>query len=297
MFPDDLIVDAWLDRALAEDLGWGDITTAAIVDPDQQGWGIIASKEPGVLAGIELARRVFTRLDPQAEFRECRRDGDKLAAGDCIVQVRARIRALLSGERVALNCLQRLSGIATATARCVQQLEGLPVRIVDTRKTTPGLRALEKYAVRVGGGWNHRFGLHDMVLIKDNHIKAAGGIREAVARVKNKVSPMIKIEVEVETLEQLRETLAAGVDIVMLDNMDCASMAQAVELAAGRVLLEASGGVTEDRLRAIAQTGVNLISIGALTHSVRALDISLDLFQAKPSAGTVQACGLNNPVV
>ncbi|MDH7478548.1 MAG: carboxylating nicotinate-nucleotide diphosphorylase [Syntrophomonadaceae bacterium] len=280
------INEIWLEAvvagALAEDLGSGDLTTSAIVPAGQQTRGIIYSKDRGVLAGLEVARRVFKRLDREIGFFPRLADGDRLEPGVEIAEVQGSARAILSGERVALNFLQRLSGIATLTARCAGRLNGSFTRIVDTRKTTPGLRALEKYAVRVGGGFNHRFGLYDMVLIKDNHIKLAGGIREAVERVRARVSPMVRIEVEVETLAQLEEALEAGVDIIMLDNMSQEQLRQSVERARGQVLLEASGGIREEDLPAVAGTGVDFISLGALTHSAPALDISLDLLAVKP---------------
>ncbi|NPV92588.1 MAG: carboxylating nicotinate-nucleotide diphosphorylase [Firmicutes bacterium] len=276
----------WLDRvvrrALEEDLGTGDLTANSVVPAELQTVGLIQSKENGVLAGLEVARRVFARLDPGIQFRGRVDDGERLRPGTLIAEVSGSARSILSGERVALNFLQRLSGIATLTSRCVERIEGSSTRIVDTRKTTPGLRALEKYAVRVGGGCNHRFGLYDMVMIKDNHIKMAGGIQEAVERARRGVSPMVRIEVEVEDLAMLEEALAVGVDVVMLDNMSPELMKEAVRRAGGRVLLEASGGIREDNLAAVAETGVDLISMGALTHSARSLDISLDLIEAKP---------------
>lgn len=279
---DEIWLKTVIERALAEDLGSGDLTTSAIVPASQQTNGIIYSKEHGVLAGLEVARRVFERLDRGMEFFAWRADGNRLEPGMKIAELRGSARAILSGERVALNFLQRLSGIATLTARCVSRLNGSSTRIVDTRKTTPGLRALEKYAVRAGGGFNHRFGLYDLVLIKDNHIKLAGGIKAAVEKVRARVSPMVKIEVEVETLAQLEEALETGVDIIMLDNMSLEQLRQSVERARGRALLEASGGIREDDLPAVAATGVDFISLGMLTHSAPALDISLDLLEMKP---------------
>lgn len=278
----ELWLETFIMRALEEDLGTGDLTTASIVPAEYKTRGLIKSKEPGILAGLMAARQVFAKLDPAVEFNALKKDGERLEPGTIIAEINGSGRAILSGERVALNLLQRMSGIATYTARCVGRLNGLPTRIVDTRKTTPGLRALEKYAVRVGGGFNHRFGLYDMVLIKDNHLKAAGGIAEAVERVRARVSPMVKIEVEVESLEQLEEALAAGADVIMLDNMTTEQMSQAVRRANGRALLEASGGIREGDLEAVARTGVDFISMGALTHSVKALDISLDLIEVKP---------------
>jgi len=268
--------------ALDEDLGSGDVTTLAVVPEGVDTRGIIHSKEEGVLAGVEVAREVFAAVDERLRFCALKQDGEKLLPGDIIAEVQGEARSILQGERVALNFLQRLSGIATLTARCVERVKNCPVRIVDTRKTTPGLRALEKYAVRAGGGFNHRFGLYDAVLIKDNHIKMAGGITEAVKRARQNVSPLLKVEVEVETLEQLEEALAAGADVIMLDNMPVPLLREAVAKAKGKgVLLEASGGITEENLEAVASTGVDFISLGMLTHSARALDISLDLERVK----------------
>jgi nicotinate-nucleotide pyrophosphorylase (carboxylating) len=247
--------------------------------------GLIHSKDYGVLAGIEIARMVFEHLDPKVTFAELKSDGQSLQPGDLIAEVFAPARVVLSGERVALNFLQRLSGIATQTRRYVERVREYPVVIVDTRKTTPGLRILEKYAVRMGGGRNHRFGLYDAVLIKDNHIKVAGGITAAVERVRSQIPHTMKVEVEVENLEQLQEALGVKADIILLDNMGPAMLRQAVEMAGGRALLEASGGLTEETVAEVAGTGVDLISVGALTHSVKALDLSLDIGEKKGSDG------------
>ncbi len=277
----DLLLAEVVERALREDLGFGDITTDRIVPADCLARGLIQSKDNGVLAGIEVARRVFTYLDPQVTFTAFKRDGQTLKPGELIAEISGFARTILSGERVALNFLQRLSGIATQTQRYAEKIKGYSAVIVDTRKTTPGLRTLEKYAVRMGGGKNHRFGLYDAVLIKDNHIKIAGGIKAAVERVRGQIPHTLKIEVEVESLAQLEEALAAKAEVIMLDNMSPDLLRQAVALTGGRALLEASGGVTEATVTEIAATGVDLISVGALTHSVKALDLSLDIGSVK----------------
>ncbi len=267
--------------ALDEDLGeLGDITTNAIIPEEMEAEVAIVAREPGVIAGLDLAEAAFLALDPNAGFQRQVQDGTKVSAGDRIATIAARARAILSAERVALNFLGRLSGIATLTAGFVETVAGTGAAIVDTRKTTPGLRALEKYAVRAGGGHNHRFGLYDAVLIKDNHIAAAGGVREAVEALPGQVGHMVKIEVEVDTLDQLQDVLALPIDVVLLDNMGPETLTKAVamvkEATQGRVLTEASGGVSLETVRAIAETGVDLISVGALTHSPKNLDLSLE---------------------
>lgn len=239
------------------------------------------AKAAGVVAGLPVAETVFRRLDPAVEFRPRLSDGGRAERGAVLAEVCGSARAVLSGERLALNFLQRLSGIATGTSRLVELVAGTKAAIVDTRKTTPGLRSLEKYAVRVGGGRNHRFGLYDAVLIKDNHIKMAGGITAAVDLSRRRCPHTAKIEVEVEDLAGVREALQARADIIMLDNMSPSLMRAAVELVAGRVLVEASGKVNEENILAVAATGVDLISVGALTHSARSLDISLDVGEVK----------------
>ena len=268
-------VDALIDRALEEDVGTGDITTLTTISEDAIGHGRYIAKEDGVLCGIELARRVYDKLDDGIEFTAYKKDGDEIKVGDIIAEVKGPAISLLTGERIGLNLMQRLSGTATKTRECVRQIEGTRASIADTRKTTPGLRVLEKYAVRVGGGSNHRFNLADGILIKDNHIVAAGGITEAVRRARKNAPHTLKIEVEIETFEQLEEALAAGADIIMLDNMSCEDMARAVKIVDGRAKTEASGNMGDRDLREVAETGVDIISIGALTHSVRSLDISL----------------------
>jgi nicotinate-nucleotide pyrophosphorylase (carboxylating) len=268
-------IDRIIENALAEDIHTGDITTLAVVRESRPGRAILTAKEEMVLAGIDVAARVFHLLDPGIVFTRRHADGDRLAPGDVIAELEGRASLLLQGERVALNLLQRMCGIATITARYVEAVRGTRARVVDTRKTTPGLRILEKYAVRVGGGTNHRTGLYDGVLIKENHITAAGGLTEAVSRAKSYIPHTIKVEVETENLSQVAEAVAAGADIIMLDNMDIAAMREAVALIDRRALVEASGGVNLQSIRSIAETGVDIISVGALTHSARAMDISM----------------------
>lgn len=264
-------------RALQEDIGTGDITTDAIVSEERQATGRIWAKADGVVAGLPLLPIVFQTVDPSVQVELLAADGQAVAAGTTLARVKGSARAILTGERVALNFLQRLSGIATRTARLVEQIRFYNCRIVDTRKTAPGLRILEKYAVTAGGGLNHRFGLYDAVLIKDNHIAVAGGLLEAVSAVRRHLGHTYKIEVEVETMEQLAQALESGVDIIMLDNMPPEMMKEAVKQVDGRALVEASGGITEETLQDVAKTGVDFISVGALTHDVKALDISLDV--------------------
>jgi nicotinate-nucleotide pyrophosphorylase (carboxylating) len=264
--------------ALAEDLGLaGDITTDAIVPPEVMATGVFATRSPGVIAGLQLAEAAFRQLDPQVRIEILIADGERAPAKVVVARVSGKARALLTAERVALNFLGRLSGIATLTRQYVDAIAGCRARIIDTRKTTPGLRAFEKYAVRAGGGMNHRVGLFDAVLIKDNHIVVAGGIGAAIEAARARAGHMVKIEVEVDTLAQLAEALAHRVDAVLLDNMSPAQLREAVRLVAGRAITEASGGVNLDTVRAIAESGVDLISIGALTHSAPALDLGLDL--------------------
>ena len=264
-------------RALQEDIGHGDITTESLIPEGMQASGVFVAKSAGILAGINVSRAVFRYLEPGITFETFKTDGDTLAAGDVIARVTGKAATLLTGERVALNFLQRLSGIATKTRRMVELIKYLPAELVDTRKTTPGLRVLEKYAVTAGGARNHRFGLYDGVMIKDNHIKAVGSITGAVSAARQKIPHTIKVEVEVENLEQLEEALQARADIILLDNMDIEQMKKAVEITAGRALLEASGGINEDTLVEVAKSGVDFISSGALTHSAVSLDISFNL--------------------
>jgi nicotinate-nucleotide pyrophosphorylase (carboxylating) len=267
--------------ALDEDLGWGDVTTDALVPPDQPGRGVFLIKAEGVLAGLDAVVEVFRQLDPAVSIDLRATDGDRVRPGQEVAVVTGPAASILKGERVALNLLQRLSGIASATRRYVDAVAGTKARVIDTRKTTPGLRALEKYAVRVGGGTNHRMTLSDGVLIKDNHLAAlrnqGHGIAEAVRRARKHAPHTVRVEVEVTTVEEAGEAACAGADIVLLDNMPPAQMAEAVRRIDRRALVEASGGVTLDGVRAVAESGVDLISVGALTHSTPALDISLEL--------------------
>ncbi len=273
------LINDILKRSFREDIGSGDLTTIYCVPPDKIGSGRLIAKEEGVLAGIDVAAEAFTFLDRTVKCQILFKDGQTVSRGDLVMTVNGPLQAILSAERVALNLLQRLSGIATQTALWVEEIEEYPARLTDTRKTTPGLRMFEKYAVRVGGGQNHRMALDGGIMIKDNHIAAAGGITEAVRAVRDKAPFTLKIEVEVTDLDQLQEALAAGADIIMLDNMDSQIMKQAFEINAGRALLEASGNVTLSRLKEIAETGVDYISCGALTHSAKALDFSFLLDQ------------------
>jgi len=271
----DFAIDEILLLALREDIGTGDITTSCCVPETAIGSGVFIAKETGVVCGLEVVSRVFALLDKSVAVTTCVKDGDAVAAGDILAKVTGPARSVLIGERTALNLLQHLSGIATKTAEAVNAVSGTKARITDTRKTAPGMRALVKYAVRCGGGANHRFNLSDGVLIKDNHIVAAGGIAAAVDAARRNCPHTLKIEVETETIEQVEQAIRAGADIIMLDNMTNETMAEAVKIIAGRALCEASGNMGERDLMEIAQTGVDFISIGALTHSVKAFDISL----------------------
>ncbi|OGR27488.1 MAG: nicotinate-nucleotide diphosphorylase (carboxylating) [Desulfuromonadales bacterium GWD2_54_10] len=270
-----LSLDRLIEHALLEDIHTGDITTQAVVPGRRAASARFIAKEDLVQAGLFVAERVFQRLSPAIVFTACLPEGAHVVKGAILATMQGNAAELLMGERVALNLLQRLSGIATLTSRYVAAVQGTKTRIVDTRKTTPGLRELEKYAVRVGGGINHRTGLYDGILIKENHIAAAGGIAEAISRARAYIPHTLKIEIETETLEQVDEALAAGADIIMLDNMGLVDMRTAVTIIAGRALVEASGGVNLETVRAIAETGVDIISVGALTHSPRAMDISM----------------------
>ncbi len=263
--------------ALAEDLPAGDITSDAIVPASAMSDAVLLAKEPGILAGLPVSRRVFEALDPGVAFAALFEDGRAFQTGDVLAQIRGRARSLLAAERTALNFLQRLSGIATLTRAFVRAVAGTKAKILDTRKTTPGLRALEKYAVAAGGGANHRRSLSDMMLIKDNHVRQAGGVEEALRRARAAAAPGFLIEVEITSAAEADAALRGGADIVMLDNMTLPEMRAVVALVAGRVPLEASGGVTLDSAAEIAATGVDFISVGALTHSARAMDISLEL--------------------
>jgi nicotinate-nucleotide pyrophosphorylase (carboxylating) len=275
--PSRLVVEPIVRAALLEDVGHGnDLTTDAIVDAQLRASGHIVARGGGVVAGLGAASLAFTLLDGDVEIDARVADGEWVDGGAVLATVRGRARALLTGERTALNFLGRLCGIATYTHRLVGLVAGTKARIIDTRKTTPGLRVLEKYAVRCGGGVNHRFGLDDAVLVKDNHLAVAGSVKQAVEAVRRSVGHTVTVEVEVDTLEQLREALDAGVDAVLLDNMSVDQLAVAVKTIGGRAISEASGGVTLETVAAIAATGVDLISSGAVTHSAPALDIALD---------------------
>ncbi len=268
-------IDRYIMNALQEDITSEDVTTNAIMPEERQGKAELICKEDGVICGLEVFKRTFELLDDTAEFEAYVKDGDEVKKGQLMGIIKGDIKALLTGERTALNYLQRMSGIATFTRSCVAMLEGKKTKLLDTRKTTPNMRAFEKYAVKVGGATNHRYNLSDGVLIKDNHIGAAGSITKAVAMAKEYAPFVRKIEVEVETLEQLDEALAAGADIIMLDNMDNDTMREAVRRVAGRAETECSGNVTRERLTEIAEIGVDFVSSGALTHSAPIMDISL----------------------
>lgn len=267
-----------IDLALREDIGTGDITTDSLVPENLHNRAVMVSKSEGVLAGLEVAKMVYQKLDPHVEWEPRKSDGDLLARGDIIVAFSANYRALLTGERTALNFLQRMSGIATNTRKYVQIISGYKTKLLDTRKTLPGFRLLDKYCVRTGGGVNHRVGLYDMVMIKDNHIRVAGGIANAVKAVRANVGRDIKIEVETTDLAEVAEALAVHADIIMLDNMDIATTMEAVKLIGKKAESEASGNMTDERIVEVARTGVDYISVGALTHSVKALDISQEIF-------------------
>jgi nicotinate-nucleotide pyrophosphorylase (carboxylating) len=274
-------IEEIIDRALAEDLGKGDVTTEALIPGDQQGTGFIVAKKEGILAGTGAAKQVFHRVDPELKVEILLEDGARVKPGSKVAKVSGSIASILNAERVALNFLQRLSGIASETNRYVAAVKGLPVRIMDTRKTTPGLRSLEKYAVRVGGGENHRMNLGDGILIKDNHLVALRSqglnIKQIIDKARQNAPQRLPVEVEVGSVSEALEAVEAGADIVMLDNMNLEDMRKAAKSVHGRALIEASGGITLDNVRAVAESGVDFISIGALTHSATALDISLEL--------------------
>lgn len=273
-----IYVDNIIKTALLEDINYLDTTTDYLIDEEQENTARFLAKADGVLCGIDVALRVFTILQEQGfEAKVYKHDGDVLEKGDIIAEIHGKTRTLLKGERTALNLLQHMSGVATATRQAVKAVAGTNASIADTRKTLPGLRPLQKYAVTVGGGRNHRYNLSDAAMLKDNHVDAGGGIASAVAKLKKKLGHMTKIELEVRNLDELGQALEAGVDVIMLDNMSCEEMREAVEITNGRALLEASGGITAETLRAIAETGVDIISMGALTHSVTAFDISLKI--------------------
>lgn len=273
-----IYVDNIIKTALLEDINYLDTTTDYLIDEQQENSARFLAKSDGVLCGIDIALRVFEILQPQGfEAKVYKHDGDKLKKGDIIAEIHGKTRALLKGERTALNLIQHMSGIATATNRAVEIIKGTKASIADTRKTLPGMRPLQKYAVTVGGGRNHRYNLSDAAMLKDNHVDAGGGIKNAVAKLKSKLGHMTKIELEVRNLDELRQALEAKVDVIMLDNMSCEMMREAVEITNGQAMLEASGGITDETLRDIAETGVDIISMGAITHSVTAFDISLKI--------------------
>ncbi len=269
------ILDPILRRALEEDIGTGDVTTLATIEPGTQASAELVAKEDFVLSGIDVAQRVFQLLSTATAFEKLMNDGQSVKRGDVLAWIKGDASVLLQGERVALNLLQRMCGVATLTAAFAKEVEGTRAVVVDTRKTTPGLRVLEKYSVRMGGGGNHRMALYDAVLIKENHVAAAGGITNAVSRAQQRVPHTQKIEVEVRNQEEVAEALAVGADILLLDNMSLDELSAAVELVGDRAITEASGGVNLESVRAIAETGVRLISVGALTHSYRSVDISM----------------------
>lgn len=273
-------IDAILKNALLEDIGHGDITTSSIISPEHKSTAVLIAKEDFILAGIPFAEKIFKLINPEIRFKTNKKDSDRVKKGAVIATIRGNTRSLLMTERVALNLLQRLSGIATLTNRFIKCVNGLPVKIVDTRKTTPGLRFFEKYAVRVGGGHNHRFGLFDGILIKDNHIVAGGGIKNTVRSARQKAHPLLKVEVEAKNIRGVREVLSAGADAIMLDNMSLKEIKRAVKIIRQKrpeTIIEASGNVNRENVRKIAETGVDLISIGALTHSAPAVDISMKI--------------------
>jgi nicotinate-nucleotide pyrophosphorylase (carboxylating) len=278
--PNSAILEAIVRAALKEDIGIEDVTTLATVAVDARASAQIVASETGVLAGIPVVCEVFRQLNPGISVAAKLEEGARFDAGNLLAGIKGPARGVLAGERVALNFLQRMCGIATLTAQFVERVAGTNARIVDTRKTTPGLRALEKYAVRVGGGHNHRMGLYDAVMIKDNHIVAAGGITKAVKRARTAVPHTMTITVECESLDQVNEALSAGAEILLLDNMDNATRIEAVSRTKGRALTEASGGVTLETVAEIARTGVDIISVGALTHSARAIDMSLEMVES-----------------
>lgn len=276
MINEDVLIERMLDIAFDEDIATGDITTNSIIARSDSAVAELKMKADGIISGLAVARKVFDRFPDKVEWEQLVQDGDSVHRGQIILRMRGSYRTLLQGERLALNLLQRMSGIATETARYVAELRGTKTRILDTRKTAPGLRVCDKMAVRHGGGLNHRMGLHDMVLLKDNHIKAAGSIAAAVEAVRRTVPVSVKVEVETATLDEVREAVELDVDVIMLDNMDTQTMKEAIDIIDGRCYTEASGNMTRERLAKVAAVGVDFISVGALTHSVTALDISMN---------------------
>jgi nicotinate-nucleotide pyrophosphorylase (carboxylating) len=268
------IADKIISLALEEDIRDGDITTNSIIDVDETAEAYIISKSFGIISGLPVAEKVFRKLDPKIVWKQHKSEGQPIEKGDLIVEFSGSLRALLTGERTALNFLQRMSGISTAAAKFVEAVKGYDVKILDTRKTAPGMRMFDKYAVETGGGTNHRIGLYDMVMIKDNHIKAAGSITKAVEKVRKNISKEIKIEIETSNQDEVKEALSVNADIIMLDNMNLEMMKQCVKIIKHRAKVEASGGINLDKITVIAETGVDFISVGTLTHSVKALDLS-----------------------
>lgn len=277
MILNQIYVDNLIKTALLEDINYVDITTDYLIPEDQENEAKFLAKADGVLCGIEVALRVFTLIQPDFQYEVFIHDGEEVKKGDIIAKIKGKTRTILKGERTALNLLQHMSGISSMTNRIVKIVKDTNASIADTRKTLPGMRPLQKYAVTVGGGKNHRFNLSDAAMLKDNHIDAGGGITNAVTKLRTKLGHMAKVELEVRTLDELREALSVDVDVIMLDNMDNDTMREAVKIADGKALLEASGGITEETIRDVAETGVDIISIGALTHSVKAFDISLKI--------------------
>lgn len=278
MMLNSIYVDNLIKTALLEDINYLDTTTDYLIDEEQENSAKFLAKSDGILCGIEVALRVFEILQPNGfETKIYKHDGDKLKKGDIIAEIHGKTRTILKGERTALNLIQHMSGVATATNKAVELVKGTNASIADTRKTLPGLRPIQKYAVTVGGGRNHRYNLSDAAMLKDNHIDAGGGIANAVAKLKKRLGHMTKIELEVRNLDELKQALAADVDVIMLDNMTSEMMKEAVKITDGKALLEASGNITDETLKEVAQTGVDIISMGALTHSVTAFDISLKI--------------------
>ncbi len=274
-------IDNIINTALMEDINYMDAAADNLIPPEHKSSAYYVAKDDGVLCGIEVAKRVFELVGGDVEFKILMNDGARVKKGDIIAEMEGSTLTLLKGERIALNLLQHMSGIATATNKCVQLIEDTNAHVTDTRKTLPGLRALQKYAVTVGGGKNHRFNLSDAAMLKDNHIDAYGSITAAVAALRERIGHTVKVEVEVRTLDELKEALDVNCEIIMLDNMNCDEMREAVEITAGRALLEASGNITSENIRQVAETGVNIISLGALTHSVKCFDISMKINKAK----------------
>ncbi len=270
-------IDNIINTALMEDINYIDAAADNLIPPEHKSTAYYVAKDSGVLCGIDVAKRVFELVGGDVDFRILINDGAKVNKGDIIAEMEGSTLTLLKGERTALNLLQHMSGIATATNKCAELVKGTNAHVTDTRKTLPGLRALQKYAVTVGGGKNHRFNLSDAAMLKDNHIDAYGGITQSVNALREKIGHTVKVEVEVRTLDELREALSVNCEIIMLDNMSCDEMREAVEITAGKALLEASGNVTAENIRAVAETGVDIISLGALTHSVKCFDISMKI--------------------